>query len=411
MRSSGGGGSGAASSTPALLLAAAAACAASFTAGAALATLYHSSRRRETDDDATYLIAPDLPSLVGSTPLLRVGSLSDATGCDILVKCEFLNPGGSVKDRVAKAVLELALKGGTLAPGGLVTEGTAGSTGVALATLAPAYGLSAAVWLPDDAAPEKAALLASLAARVTRVRPVPIAHPGHFVHAARAGAADATERLGFPTSLFSDQFESPASAAVHASTTGPEIWRGTAGRIDAFVCGAGTGGTLAGVGAALRAKKPSVRLVLADPPGSALAAAVTRGVAHGCHDAEGRRRTHQVDTVTEGVGLNRLTPAFRRVLPSLDGVVEVSDAAAIEMSRFVLAHDGLFLGSSSALNLCGAVATARALGPGHTVVTLACDGGERHTSKFWSQAFLDGCGLGGAARGPVRGRGDVRFVG
>ena len=295
-----------------------------------------------------------------------------------------------------------------------MTEGTAGSTGIALAGLAPAFGLRCAVFLPDDAAPEKAALLAALGAAVTAVRPVPIAHPAHFTHAARRAAEGAaragSDGGGGGTALFVDQFHSPASAAVHAATTGPEIWAATGGRIDAFVCGAGTGGTLAGVGGHLRGRDPAIRLVLADPPGSALAAAVTRGVAHGPADGEGTRRTHQVDTITEGVGLNRLTPAFAAVLPSLDGAVSVPDAAAVEMSRFLLAHDGLFLGSSSAVNLCGAVAVARALGPGHTVVTLACDGGGRHLSKFWDQAYLDGVGLGGAARGPVRARTDVRFV-
>ncbi len=378
--------------------------AAAFTAGAAL--VYAALPRRSSRPR----IHPDLASLVGNTPLLRVASLSEATGCEVLVKCEWLNPGGSVKDRVAAAVLAGGLASGALLPGGLVTEGTVGSTGVSLAALAPSFGLAAAVWLPDDAAGEKGALLEALAARVTRVRPVPIAHPAHFVHAARAGAVEAREAAGFSSALFADQFESPTSAAVHAATTGPEIWAGTRGAVDAFVCGAGTGGTLAGVGAFLRARNPSVRLVLADPPGSALGAAVGRGVAHGENDGEGARRTHQVDTVVEGVGLNRLTPAFRAILPALDGVVHVPDAAAVEMSRFVLAHDGLFLGSSSAVNLCGAVAAARALGPGATVVTLACDSGSRHLSKFWSQAYLDGCGLGGAARGPVRARTDVRFV-
>jgi cysteine synthase len=390
--------------------------AAAFAAGAAASASasYWWWRRRAAEQAALSRppIAASVADLVGRTPLLRIASLSDATGCTILVKCEFLNPFGSVKDRVALAVLSGARADGRLEAGGLVTEGTAGSTGVALAGLAPLFGARAAVWLPDDAAPEKAATLRALGAAASAVRPVPIAHPAHFTHAARQAAEREVAAAGNRPSaaLFVDQFHSAANAAAHASTTGPEIWAGTGGRVDAFVCGAGTGGTLAGVGAYLRSRNPAIRLVLADPPGSALAPAVTRGVAHGPGDGEGVRRTHQVDTVTEGVGLNRLTPAFLSILPSLDGAVTVPDAAAVEMSRFLRSHDGLWLGSSSAVNLCGAVAAARALGPGHTVVTLACDGGGRHLSKFWDVDYLDSVGLGWAARGPVRARTDVGFV-
>ena len=312
----------------------------------------------------------------------------------------------------------------------------------------------------------------ALGARVTRVRPCSISSPGHFVNLARAAAAkeaaaakqeeeegegegdkdsddgcDSEKSTPKPQTggggLFADQFENPANALCHETGTGEEIWRQTRGRIDAFVCGAGTGGTLAGVAAALARKKrrsllsPSspVAIVLVDPQGSSLFNAVTRGVAYSQTEAEGKRRAHQVDTVTEGVGLNRITGNFARALPLLDGAVACSDAEAVEMARHLLAHDGLFVGSSAAVNCVGAVKVARALkeeaekeegknnGNGGffsffssrsrssrsnpVVVTLLCDGGGRHLSKFHSAGALREAGVAVAV---VRSRSDVRFV-
>ena len=200
-------------------------------------------------------VAHGVAGLVGGTPLLRIASLSAATGCDVLAKYEAGNPGGSVKDRVALEVLRAAAASGRLAPGGTVTEGSVGSTGVSLATLAPAHGFRAAVWMPDDAAVEKVALMAAVGAAVTRVRPAPFSHPEHFVRAARTAAAAAPPGAA----LFADQFENPANAAAHERGTGPELWRQAHGRLDAFVCGAGTGGTLAGVGAALKKRDPRIK--------------------------------------------------------------------------------------------------------------------------------------------------------
>lgn len=315
----------------------------------------------------------------------------------------------------------------------------------------------------------------ALGARVTRVRPCSISSPEHFVNLARAAAAKAAAEaeepegeqegkvVGFENSrakpaggsngggLFADQFENPVNALCHEQGTGEEIWRQTRGRIDAFVCGAGTGGTLAGVAAALKKKKrsifssspSSVAIVLVDPQGSSLFNAVTRGVAYSTTEAEGRRRTHQVDTVTEGVGLNRVTANFARALPLLDGAVSCSDSEAAEMARHLLAHDGLFVGSSAAVNCVGAVKVARAMmirqremqserrsskgnvlsrllgfsssffSPPSTappvVVTLLCDGGGRHLSKFHNGRALREAGV-AAAVGAVRARNDVRFV-
>jgi len=320
----------------------------------------------------------------------------------------------------------------------------------------------------------------ALGARVTRVRPCSISSPEHFVNLARAAAAMAAAEAEEPTEgsgvsadatdegaraetggggggLFADQFENPANALCHETGTGEEIWRQTRGSVDAFVCGAGTGGTLAGVAAALKSKgrrkgfpfsssrrssPSSVAIVLVDPQGSSLFNAVTRGVAYSRTEAEGRRRAHQVDSVTEGVGLNRVTANFSRALPLLDGAVTCSDEEAVEMARHLLAHDGLFVGSSAAVNCVGAVKVARAMNrareeeeqarereestgfwsrlfslsflsrasaPPPVVVTLLCDGGGRHLSKFHSGAALREAGV-AAAVGAVRARSDVRFV-
>jgi len=326
-------------------------------------------------------VARGLEDLIGNTPLLRIGSLSDETGCEILGKCEFLNPGGSVRE---------ALRSGQLAPGGLVTEGTVGSTGVSLATIAPALGVECHVCIPDDAAVEKARTLAALGARLERLRPVSISHPDHFVNVARRRAAERGN------AVFADQFENLANLRAH-ERTGAEIWRQTGGRVDAFVSGAGTGGTLAGVSRDLKRRDPRVRCVLADPPGSGLYNKVVRGVLYTGVEAEGRRLRNPFDTVTEGVGLNRLTANFAAA--TLDGAVRVTDREAVEMSRYLMRNDGLFLGSSAAVNCAGAVKVARQLGPGHVVVTVLCDGGARHLSKFHCPDYLASLGLTPAEEG------------
>ena len=311
----------------------------------------------------------------------------------------------------------------------------------------------------------------ALGARVTRVRPCSISSPEHFVNLARAAAARAAAEAeeepeglreegsvvggGVGGGLFADQFENPANALCHEQGTGDEIWRQTRGTVDAFVCGAGTGGTLAGVAAALKKKKKkrgffpspssssSVAIILVDPQGSSLFNAVTRGVAYTRTEAEGTRRAHQTDTVTEGVGLNRITGNFSKALPLLDGAVTCSDEEAVEMAGHLLAHDGLFVGSSAAVNCVGAVKVARAMmrereereerekestskgsflprlfsfsfssstAPSPpVVVTLLCDGGGRHLSKFYNGRALREAGI-AAAVGAVRARNDVRFV-
>ncbi|KAM4102669.1 hypothetical protein ACJW30_06G019100 [Castanea mollissima] len=321
---------------------------------------------------------------IGNTPLIRINSLSDATGCEILGKCEFLNPGGSVKDRVAVKIIEEALESGKLAQGGVVTEGSAGSTAISLATVAPAYGCKCHVVIPDDAAIEKSQIIESLGATVERVRPVSITHRDHF-----------KQSLALPHNckggFFADQFENLANFRAHNEGTGPEIWDQTGGSLDAFVAAAGTGGTVAGVSRFLQEKNPNIKCFLIDPPGSGLFNKVTRGVMYTREEAEGQRLKNPFDTITEGIGINRLTQNF--MMAKLDGAFRGTDLEAVEMSRFLLKNDGLFLGSSSAMNCVGAVRVAQSIGPGHTIVTILCDSGMRHLSKFCNAEYLSQHGL------------------
>ncbi|XP_021818339.1 cysteine synthase 2 [Prunus avium] len=370
---------------------------------------------------------------IGNTPLIRINSLSEATGCEILGKCEFLNPGGSVKDRVAVKIIEEALESGDLAPGGVVTEGSVGSTAISLATVAPAYGCKCHVVIPDDVAIEKSQILEALGATVERVRPVSITHRDHFVNVAKRRASEANEFAlkhrkddanqrgvangttektnGFQydeekQSLFSrnctggyfaDQFENLANFRAHYEATGPEIWEQTGGNVDVFVAGAGTGGTLAGVSKFLQERNSNIKCFLIDPPGSGLFNKVTRGVMYTREEAEGQRLKNPFDTITEGIGINRITKNF--MMAKLDGAFRGTDKEAVEMSRFLMKNDGLFLGSSSAMNCVGAVRAAQSIGPGHTIVTILCDSGMRHLSKFFSADYLSQYGLTPSASG------------
>ncbi|XP_010252758.1 PREDICTED: cysteine synthase 2 [Nelumbo nucifera] len=369
-------------------------------------------------------IGNGLIDAIGNTPLIRINSLSEATGCEILAKAEFLNPGGSVKDRVAVKIIEEALGSGELVPGGVVTEGSAGSTAISLATVAPAYGCKCHVVIPDDVAIEKSQILEALGATVERVRPVSITHRDHYVNVARRRAMEANElaskerksdgtdakmlqqnndreygemakysRGGF----FADQFENLANFRAHYEATGPEIWEQTGRNLHAFVAAAGTGGTLAGISRFLQEKNPYIKCFLIDPPGSGLFNKVTRGVMYTKEEAEGRRLKNPFDTITEGIGINRLTKNF--MMAELDGAFRGTDMEAVEMSRFLLRNDGLFVGSSSAMNCVGAVRVAKLMGPGHTIVTILCDSGMRHLSKFYDAQYLSQHGLTPSATG------------
>ncbi|KAI5798981.1 tryptophan synthase beta subunit-like PLP-dependent enzyme [Geopyxis carbonaria] len=333
---------------------------------------------------------------IGNTPLIRIRCLSEATGCEILGKAEFLNPGGSPKDRVAASLIHAAEHASLLTPhsGDGVYEGTVGSTGVSLAMLCRARGYLAHIVMPSDQSSEKASLLLKLGAAVQRVPPAPIVDQRQFVNAARHAAAAHTAAADVRgRGFFADQFESAANWRAHYEGTGPEIWAQCGGRVDAFVAGAGTGGTISGVARFLKPRLPGLRVVLADPPGSGLYNRVKYGVMFDVKEREGTRRRQQVDTVVEGIGINRVTANFEAGRALVDDAVRVSDAEALAMARYLVQEEGLFVGSSSAVNCVAAVRTALAMGKGHRVVTVLCDSGARHLSKFWKDVEV-GAGWG-----------------
>ncbi|KND91384.1 Cysteine synthase 2 [Tolypocladium ophioglossoides CBS 100239] len=328
---------------------------------------------------------------IGNTPLIKIHSLSAATGRTILAKAEFLNgAGNSPKDRVALNMIAEAEKAGLLVPhrGDTIYEGTVGSTGISLATLARARGYRAHICMPDDQSLEKSDLLHHLGATVERVPVAPITSPDHFVNLARRRAAQhAQASADGSAGFFANQFESAANWHAHRSTTGPEIARQTGGELDAFVAGAGTGGTISGVARYLKleAKMGGVRIVLADPQGSGLYNKVKHGVMYASTEREGTRRRQQVDSIVEGVGVNRVTENFEAGRDLVDDAVKVTDEQACRMARWLVERDGIFIGSSSAVNCVAAVATAMALPEGSRVVTVLCDSGTRHLSKFWKR--------------------------
>lgn len=291
--------------------------------------------------------------------------------------------GGSSKDRVAKGLIEHAETQGLLNPNtktGVVVEGTSGSTGISLALMCQSRGYKCIVVMPDDQALEKRQLLTQFGAHLELVPPASIVNTQHYVNVARQRA------LEHDNGFFVNQFENEANFATHYATTGPEIWEDTHGELDAFVMSAGTGGTIAGVSRFLKEKNPEITIYLADPPGSSLFNKVEHGVCYSNEQSERKVRRHRYDTVTEGIGLDRITANFSAA--EIDQAVRVSDAEAVDMSRYLLKNEGLFLGGSSAVNCVAAVAAARALGPGHTIVTILCDSGQRHLTKFWNDDFL-----------------------
>lgn len=340
--------------------------------------------------------APSIPDgiegTIGHTPLFKIRSLSAATGCDILAKAEFLNgAGNSPKDRVALHMIETAEEEGILRPdcGDTIYEGTVGSTGISLAVLARARGYKAYICMPSDQSMEKVNLLHHLGATVERVSPAPITSTSHFVNLARQRALEHEAKAGDGSrGYFADQFESPANWAAHFASTGPEIFEQTGGHIAAFVAGAGTGGTISGVACYLKQEMAlsGLKVVLADPEGSGLYNKVKYGVMYAAQEKEGTRRRQQVDTIVEGIGINRLTENFEKGRELIDDAVKVTDIQAARMARWLVEKDGIFVGSSSAVNCVAAVVTALRLkkkGKEGNVVTVLCDSGARHLSKFW----------------------------
>ncbi|NJK59149.1 MAG: cysteine synthase A [Oscillatoriales cyanobacterium SM2_1_8] len=325
-------------------------------------------------------IAAGFCGTVGHTPLLEIPSLSSATGCRILGKAEWLNPGGSVKDRAALFMVLAAEAAGKLAAGGTVVEGTAGNTGIGLALVAAARGYRCEIAMPENQSPEKIELLRALGANVRLTPAVPFSDPNNYYHVARRLAEE------LPNAFWADQFENLANAESHYQTTGPEIWQQTGGEVDGVVMAAGTGGTIGGVTAYLKAQNPHLVTYLIDPQGSGLYNYVTTGSLA----AEG-------SSITEGIGIRRLTANFARA--RLDGALQGSDREVVEMAHYLLHREGLFVGSSAALNAVGAVRLARKLGPGKTIVTILCDGGNRYQSRLFAKDWLAEKGLQPTAQG------------
>lgn len=326
--------------------------------------------------------------VIGNTPMMEIKSLSRLTGCKIYAKLELNNPGGSAKDRVALAVIRAHEQLGQLVPnqGDVIFEGTSGLTGISIAMLANALGYKAHICLPNDTLPQKLQVLESFGAEIEPVPPASIVDPNQYTNAAAKGAASINNnKSDRRNAIFADQFETDYNWRVHYATTGPEIAAQVPG-VDIFINGSGTGGTIAGVGKFLKQRNPKTQVILADPQGSGLANRVNFGVMYDNVEKEGTRRRHQVDTVVEGIGLNRLTFNFSVAEPLIDHAIRVSDEAAIAMAKFLCVNDGVFWGLLSCINCVAAVETALQLGPGHTIVVIACDSGARHMSKFWQQA-------------------------
>ena len=312
---------------------------------------------------------------VGNTPLIRLAGISRETGCEIFGKAEFMNPGGSVKDRAAKWIVLDAEARGLLKPGGTVVEGTAGNTGIGLAHVCNARGYRLILLMPDNQSPEKYQLLEALGAEVRKVPVVPYSNPAQYQHQAGRLAQE------LPNAIWSNQFDNTANRRAHVESTGPEIWEQTEGRIDAFVASSGTGGTLAGTSEYLKSRNAQIRTVLADPPGSSLYEFIQRGEVK----ATGK------GSITEGIGIGRVTDNFRDA--PVDAAVHVEDAETVAMVYRLLREEGLFLGSTSGINVAAAVRVARELGPGHTVVTILCDGGAKYVSRLFDPAWLNDKGL------------------
>ena len=320
-------------------------------------------------------IATDFADAVGNTPLIRLNRLSEETGCEILGKAEFMNPGGSVKDRAALWIVREHEKSGALGPGGTVVEGTAGNTGIGLAHICNARGYPCVIYIPDNQSPEKIDILRTIGAQVRPVPPAPYADDMNYQKQAGRYAAS------IPNGVWANQFDNTANRLAHYESTGPEIWRQTGGGVDAFVSSVGTGGTLGGVAMFLKERNPDVRTVLADCMGSALYSYITTGEAV---MSEG-------PSITEGIGSSRATDNLAGT--PVDDAVQVTDQEMVVMVYRLLREEGWFFGSSTGINLCGAAKVARDLGPGHVVVTMLCDSGAKYQSRLFDRAWLAERGL------------------
>ncbi|MDB6054849.1 MAG: Cysteine synthase [Verrucomicrobiales bacterium] len=306
---------------------------------------------------------------IGKTPLIRLQALSEVTGCEILGKAEFMNPGGSVKDRAAQGIIDDAEAKGFLKPGATIVEGTAGNTGIGLTVVGHSKGYQTVIVIPETQSPEKISLLRTLGAEVITVPEKPYSDPGNYNHVA--------QRLAKEKGWFwANQFDNLANRHAHYCTTGPEMWEQTKGNVDAFVASVGTGGTLAGTALYLKEKNPNVAVVCADPYGAAMWSWFTQG----------NGETKDGDSVAEGIGQTRITKNLEGIV--VDKAYRITDQAAVTIVNQLLRQEGLFLGLSSGINIAGAVRFARESGPGKTIVTILCDSGHKYQSKLYNPSWL-----------------------
>src|SRR5579872_5213389 len=324
-------------------------------------------------------VKKDVIAAIGNTPLIRLRHASEVTGCEILGKAEFLNPGQSVKDRAALFIIQDAVRRGQLRPGGTIVEGTAGNTGIGLATVANALGFKTVIVIPDTQSQEKKDALRLLGAELIEVPAVPYKDPNNYVKLSGRLAEQLakTEKNG---AVWANQFDNVANRRAHIETTGPEIWTQTEGKVDGFTCAVGTGGTLAGVGIALKERNKNVRIAAADPMGAAIYSWIKTGELK----SEGT-------SITEGIGQGRVTANLEGA--PIDDAYQIPDAEALPIIFELLEHEGLCMGGSTGINVAGAIRMAKEMGKGHTIVTILCDFGTRYQSKMFNPEFLKSKGL------------------
>ncbi|MEO0342363.1 MAG: cysteine synthase A [Pseudomonadota bacterium] len=322
---------------------------------------------------------PDLLSAIGNTPLIKLKKASELTGCDILGKAEFMNPGQSVKDRAALSIIQHAVKSGALKPGGTIVEGTAGNTGIGLSVVANALGFKTVIVIPETQSQEKKDMLTLMGVNLVQVPAAPYKNPNNYVRYSErlAIALNKSEPNGV---IWANQFDNVANRQAHIDTTAPEIWEQTDGKVDAFICACGSGGTLAGVAEGLRARSKDVKIGLADPEGAALFSYYTQGELK----SEG-------GSITEGIGQGRITKNLEGL--DVDFAYRIPDAEALEIIFDLLTEEGYCMGGSTGINIAGAMRMAKDLGPGHTIVTILCDYGTRYASKVYNPEFLKSKGL------------------
>jgi cysteine synthase A len=319
-------------------------------------------------------IRQDVIEAIGNTPLIKLKHASEQTGCNILGKAEFMNPGQSVKDRAALFIIRDAIARGTLKPGGVIVEGTAGNTGIGIALVANALGFRTVIVIPETQSQEKKDMLRLCGAQLVEVPAAPYSNPNNYVRLSGRLAEQVakTEPNG---AIWANQFDNVANRQAHIDTTAPEIWEQTDGKVDGFVCSVGSGGTLAGVGIGLKAKNPKIQIGIADPMGASLYSYYTTGVLK----AEG-------SSITEGIGQSRITANLEGA--PVDRAYQIPDAEAVPVVFDLLEHEGLCLGGSSGINVAGAIRMAKEMGPGHTIVTVLCDYGTRYQSKLFNPNFM-----------------------